>query len=30
MAALMLLWRQLTTFPANQRDALVISEQTGL
>ena len=30
MAALMLLWRQLTTFPADQRDALVISEQTGL
>jgi hypothetical protein len=29
MAALMLLWRQLTTFPADQRDALVIS-QTGL
>jgi predicted PurR-regulated permease PerM len=30
MAALMLLWRELTTFPADQRDALVISEQTGL
>src|SRR6202047_2986657 len=30
MAALMLLWRQLTTFPADQRDALVISEQDGL
>jgi predicted PurR-regulated permease PerM len=30
MAALMLLWRRLTTFPADQRDALVISEQTGL
>jgi hypothetical protein len=29
MAALMLLWRQLTTFPADQRDALVISKQTG-
>jgi predicted PurR-regulated permease PerM len=30
MAALMLLWRELTTVPADQRDALVISEQTGL
>jgi predicted PurR-regulated permease PerM len=30
MAALMLLWRQLTTFPADQRDALVISEHSGL
>ena len=30
MAALMLLWRQLTTLPADQRDALFISEQTDL
>ena len=30
MAALMLLWRQLTTLPADQHDGLVKSEQTGL
>jgi hypothetical protein len=30
MAALMLLWRELTTFPADQGDALVISEHSGL
>jgi predicted PurR-regulated permease PerM len=30
MAALMLLWRELTTSPADQCDALVISEQTDL